>query len=82
MPLRAVRALEGRTSCSKISRPARPSRSPPVDDIVVAAGGVAEDGLSHALRGRVPDVRMVGDCVAPRTALAAVFEGHAAGRAL
>ena len=41
---------------------------------------VAEDGLYRALRGRVPDLRAVGDCVAPRTALEAIFEGHAAGR--
>jgi hypothetical protein len=82
MPLRAVRALEGRTLLLEDLSTGQTEPLAPVDDIVVAAGGVAEDGLSHALRGRVPDVRMVGDCVAPRTALEAVFEGHAAGRAL
>jgi len=49
---------------------------------VAAAGGVAEDRLYREFRGRVSDLRMVGDCVAPRTALEAIYEGHAAGRAL
>jgi hypothetical protein len=43
---------------------------------------VAEDRLYAELRGRVADLRMVGDCVAPRTALEAIYEGHAAGRAV
>jgi hypothetical protein len=49
---------------------------------VAAVGGVAQDALHHALRGRVPDLRMAGDCVAPRTALEAAYEGHALGREL
>jgi hypothetical protein len=53
-----------------------------IDSVVAAVGGVAEDGLARELRGRVPDLRLVGDCVAPRTALEAIFEGHAAGRAV
>jgi hypothetical protein len=59
-----------------------PDRLDGVDSIVAAVGGVAEDRLARELRGRVPELRMVGDCVAPRTALEAIFEGHAVGRAV
>jgi hypothetical protein len=53
-----------------------------VTGVVVAAGGVASDGLHAALRGRVADLKLVGDALAPRTALEAIYEGHAAGRSV
>lgn len=53
-----------------------------VTGVVAAFGGVACDGLYEALRGRVTDLRLVGDAVAPRTAMEAIYEGHAAGRAV
>jgi hypothetical protein len=82
LPLRAVRAAElGGLLLEDLSTGAT-ERLDGIDTIVAAAGGVAEDGLARALRGRLPDLRMVGDCVAPRTALEAIFEGHAAGRAV
>ena len=59
-----------------------PDRLDSVDAVVAAAGSTADDELYRALRGRVADLRMIGDCVAPRTALEAIYEGHAAGRAL
>lgn len=82
LPLRAVRAVEhGGLLLEDLSTGAS-ERLPGVDTIVAAAGGVAEDGLARELRGHLPDLRMIGDCVAPRTALEAIFEGHAAGRAV
>jgi mycofactocin system FadH/OYE family oxidoreductase 2 len=81
-PLRAVRAVEGGTLLLEDVSTGDIERLEDIDTIIAAAGGIAEDGLSHELRGRVPDLRMVGDCVAPRTALEAIFEGHAAGRAI
>jgi 2,4-dienoyl-CoA reductase-like NADH-dependent reductase (Old Yellow Enzyme family)/thioredoxin reductase len=82
LPLRAVRGAEhGGLLLEDLSTGAS-ERLEDIDTIIAAAGGVAEDGLAHALRGRVPDLRLVGDCVAPRTALEAIFEGHAAGRAV
>lgn len=53
-------------------------------DVVVAAiGNLADDDLATALRtaGGV-EVHVVGDALAPRTALEAVREGHLLGRAL
>jgi len=80
--LRAVRAVEGSTLALEDVSTGESDRLEGVDSIVAAAGSVAEDQLYRELRGRVADLRMVGDCVAPRTALEAIYEGHAAGRAL
>ena len=82
MPLRSVRAVEGRTLILEDRSTGETERLEGIDGIVAALGGVAEDGLYHALRERVPELRMVGDCVAPRTALEAIYEGHEAGRAI
>ena len=80
--LRAVRALEGSTLVLEDVSTDGPDRLEGVDSVVAAAGSMADDQLYRELRGRVADLRMVGDCVAPRTALEAIYEGHAAGRAL
>ena len=59
-----------------------------VDAIVAPTHGVPNDGLVAALRktaarsNRPIDIRVVGDCASPRSAVEAVFEGHEAGRAL
>lgn len=82
MALRAARAMEGSALVLEDLSTGEPERLEGVDGVVAAAGGVAEDRLYRELRGRVSDLRMVGDCVAPRTALEAIYEGHAAGRAL
>ena len=82
MLLRSVRAVDGKTVLLEDVTTGDTEGLDGVDSIVVAAGGVADDGLYHQLRGALPDLRMVGDCVAPRTALEAIYEGHAAGRAI
>jgi pyruvate/2-oxoglutarate dehydrogenase complex dihydrolipoamide dehydrogenase (E3) component len=82
MALRAVRAVEDSTVVLEDVSTGRPDRLEGVDSVVAAAGSVADDDLYRRLRGRVADLWMVGDCVAPRTALEAIYEGHAAGRAL
>lgn len=37
-----------------------------VDNLVLACGGSAENGLYHALQGRVPELHLLGDAYAPR----------------
>lgn len=53
-----------------------------IDAIVVATGNRARSELVRAIRGKVPEVHAVGDCVSPRKALEAIHEGHLAGRAV
>ncbi len=52
------------------------------DSVLVAAPGVAEDGLFHALSGRIPVLHQIGDCYTPRDVEAAVLEGHTVARGL
>ena len=50
------------------------------DTIVLAAGNVADDALYFALKGKVPELYRIGDCVAPRKTDMAIVEGHRVGR--
>jgi mycofactocin system FadH/OYE family oxidoreductase 2 len=53
-----------------------------VDTVVMATVRKSCDELYFALKGRVADLRRVGDCVQPRTVLEAFWEGFVAGREL
>lgn len=53
-----------------------------VDSIVLGTARHPSDALYHALKGRVPNLHRVGDCVAPRTMDHAIYEGFLAGREL
>ncbi len=46
-----------------------------IDTLVLALGHRARDGLAGELEGLGVEVHMIGDCVAPRTAEEAVWEG-------
>lgn len=50
--------------------------------VVIAGDAVAEDRLRGQLLDLCPVVLSVGDCVAPRQLVDAVFDGHAAARQL
>ncbi len=50
------------------------------DSIVTAMGNDADDGLYLALKGKVPELYRVGDCVAPRKVDMAIHEGYMAGK--
>lgn len=53
-----------------------------IHSVVIRTHGVPDDGLYHALQGRVPEVLRIGDAVAVRYCDRAIFDGHLAGRAL
>ena len=52
------------------------------DSVVLAQYGAVVDGLRAPLARAGLAFAMAGDCLAPRTALEAVYEGHAAARAI
>ncbi len=52
------------------------------DTLVIAACNRPEDGLARELEGTDLDVRSIGDAVAARTAVMAVYEGRVAGMAI
>lgn len=53
-----------------------------VDLVVACLPPTAERSLADELDGRVDNLFVIGDAEAPRTILEAIYEGHAAGRAL
>jgi pyruvate/2-oxoglutarate dehydrogenase complex dihydrolipoamide dehydrogenase (E3) component len=53
-----------------------------VDTVVLAYGGRAVNDLYARLKGRVPELRLVGDAMAPRSLHDALLEGTRAARQL
>jgi thioredoxin reductase len=51
-----------------------------VDTVVLAVGSRSDDGLYHQLKGRVPELHLVGDAVAPRRLAHAMLEATRVGR--
>lgn len=47
--------------------------------VVLACGLVPDDSLATELRGRIPDVRLVGDALAPRRIMHATLDGARVG---
>jgi 2,4-dienoyl-CoA reductase-like NADH-dependent reductase (Old Yellow Enzyme family)/thioredoxin reductase len=80
--LRAVREYEGARLVLEDLSTGDAEALDGVTGVVAACGGVARDDLYAPLRGAVPELRLVGDAVAPRTALEAIYDGHHAARAL
>ena len=52
------------------------------DTVVIAAGAIPETGLAASLKGKVPEIHSIGDCVEPRRILEAVGEGYRVGLAV
>ncbi len=80
-PMSWVRRVDGR-SVTLVQIYSGGERTVEVDDIVVAAGGRANDGLAADLLGRVPEVHLIGDALAPRRLLYATQDGCRVGRSL
>jgi len=80
--LRAVKGFAGGELAVEDTSTGDIERLKGFDSLVVAQYNAADDRLLAPLRAAGLDVTAVGDCLAPRTALEAVYEGHAAARAL
>jgi len=52
----------------------------PYDSIVLVMGQQVDDDLYMSLKGKVPELYRIGDCVAPRKVDMAIWEGHKIGR--
>jgi hypothetical protein len=46
------------------------------DTLVLAMGNIADDKLYNELKGRLPVIHRIGDCVAPRRLDMAILEGN------
>lgn len=80
-PLRAARSFDGSQFVVEDVTTGSVEHIPA--DLVIAAGNpTANTDLYAHLAGSGAAVTLVGDAVAPRTALEAVYEGHEVGRAI
>ena len=52
----------------------------PADTVVLALGMTSIDELSDALRDKVPEVYVIGDCAEPRKVKDAIWEGFRTAR--
>lgn len=79
-PLAHARAVRGRTVevVNSITRATREIEG--VDTVVLAFGGQADDGLARALEGDGREMHLVGDALAPRRLMDAIYEGTLAAR--
>jgi mycofactocin system FadH/OYE family oxidoreductase 2 len=53
-----------------------------VDHLVLIMGNEANNHLYKSLKGHVKELYAVGDCVAPRKVIDAIYDGHLVGRSL
>lgn len=61
---------------------AKTSETEPCDSVVLAMGKRAENRLYKQLKGKVPELHLIGDAAAPRVIDQAIYEGHKVGRLL
>ncbi|MDP6604875.1 MAG: FAD-dependent oxidoreductase [Dehalococcoidia bacterium] len=80
-PLTWVRRIDGDT-VTLYSLITGEDRSIEVDTVVFACGGESDNAIYQALQGRVPDVQLVGDALAPRRMLYATRDGNRVGKAI
>jgi mycofactocin system FadH/OYE family oxidoreductase 2 len=75
-------AVEGSTVVVANAYTGQPRRIEGVDTVVLSMGSRSTDALYRALRGRVPALHAIGDCVAPRGVHHAILEGTRVARAI
>ncbi|MBM3522082.1 MAG: FAD-dependent oxidoreductase [Alphaproteobacteria bacterium] len=80
--LRAVRDWDGTTLTVEDVSTGEVERLAGYASVVSAQYNEAEDALQQALTDEGVEWKAIGDCLAPRTALEAVYEGHELGLAL
>ena len=77
-----LRAVEGSTVIVANVYSGAERRIEGVDTVVLSAGSRSTDSLYRALKGRVPELHAVGDCVAPRGVHQAILDATRVARAI
>lgn len=80
--LPGVKYVNARRGCLTVERAGGERLELTADTLVYATGFSADTRLYDALRGKVAEVHIVGDCAAPRAIADAVREGYFAGCAV
>lgn len=80
--LRAARDWDGHALTMEDLSTGELERHDGFESVIGATYNMAEESLHHTLEAAGISVRSIGDCLAPRTALEAVYEGHELGLAV
>lgn len=79
-PFTMVKRIEGSSVVLANIYSGTESERTNVDTVVAICGNAADNSLYHALKGKVKELYLVGDCAAPRKAIDAIFDGGRVGR--
>ena len=82
IPYARIYGVDGETAYLVHISSGKPIVCEGVDTVVVAHGHASDVRLEHELCGLGLPVHAIGDCLSPRTAEEAVYEGFMAGRAV
>lgn len=82
IPYARLYGVDGDTSYLSHIVSGKPIVCEGVDTVVLAFGHAAETALEHELAGLNIPLHLVGDCLSPRSAEEAVYEGYLAGLAV
>ena len=77
-----TRIREDSVEVYHVVSPAMTWRIEPVDTVVIAGGGQANDGLYNCLKGKVEGLHAVGDCAQPRDIEMATYQAHKVAMAI
>lgn len=81
-PFTQVKEITGRTVVTRQIYSKEERKIEGVDHVVLIMGNAANNRLYQALKGTVKELHAAGDCIAPRQAIDAIYDGHLVGRAL
>lgn len=82
LPLTAAVRRDGNVVTTRNSYTGQPGSLDNVDTLIVADGLVPEESLAAALKGKVKQLHLIGDALAPRRMLHATLDGARLGIAL
>lgn len=81
-PFTAVKAIEGNTIVAYNVYSKQEQRIEGIDTIVLVGYNDPDNSLYHALKGKIKELYAIGDCVAPRNCIDAIYDGHKIARTL
>ncbi len=81
-PLTGLKAIGEESIVVRNTLTRRERRIEGIETVVLACGSRANTQLARALKGRVKELHLAGDCLAPRRIFHAVLDGARAGRYL
>ena len=81
-PLTAIKEIRGKTVILYNVISGTEMEIEGVDSVVVCADEKVNDGLYYALKGKVPEIYLVGQALSPRRLLDSIADAYVAARAL